>query len=126
MSWGKGEGAGAREGEGEGAEGAEGAERCAVLTPTCVGLLSFSVAPTVRQFLHVPSDTMEGERSGLPPSPAGTSTSSSSSSRLAWSIIAVCVVYLLVLLMHQSLSGAVGSSSAVHLSWSAKMRAPRA
>ena len=117
---------GAGEGEGEGAEGAEGAERCAVLTPgPGAWLLSFSVAPTVRQFLHVPSDVMEGERSGLPPSPAGTSTSSSSSSRLAWSIIAVCVVYLLVLLMHQSLSGEPGSST-VHLSWSAKMRAPRA
>ena len=94
MSWGKGEGLGAGEGEGE---GAEGAERCAVLTPgPGAWLLSFSVAPTVRQFLHVPSDVMEGERSGLPPSPAGTSTSSSSSSRLAWSIIAACGVYLLV------------------------------
>ena len=123
MSWGQGEGAGAGEGEGE---GVEGAERCAVLTPGPGALLlSFSVAPTVRQFLHVPSDVMEGERSGLPPFPAGTSTSSSSSSRLAWSIIAACVVYLLVLLMHQSL-GALGSTSAVHLSWSAKMRAPRA
>ena len=70
VSWGKREGAGAGEGEGEGAEGAEGAERCAVLTPTGRPPLSFSVAPTVMQFLHVAGAPMDGVRSGLPELPA--------------------------------------------------------
>ena len=83
MSWGKGEGAGAGEGEGEGAEGAEGAERCAVLTPTCVWLLSFSVAPTVMQFLQVAGAPMEGVRSGLPELPAAKRMTRSSMSYAA-------------------------------------------
>ena len=81
MSWGKGEGAGAGEGEGE---GVEGAERCAVLTPGPGELLwSFSVAPTVMQFLQVAGAPMEGVRSGLPELPAAKRMTRSSMSYAA-------------------------------------------
>ena len=84
MSWGKGEGLGAGEGEGEGAEGAEGAERCAVLTPGPGALLwSFSVAPTVMQFLQVAGAPMEGVRWGLPELPAAKRMTRSSISYAA-------------------------------------------
>ena len=82
MSWGAGESEG--EGEGEG-EGAEGAERCAVLTPTGRGfsLLSFSVAPTVMQFLQVAGAPMEGVSWALPELPAAKRMTRSSMSYIA-------------------------------------------